>query len=260
MIDLEGNAGNYEQALAISLPVTKDYVDLIDNQAKSIEPSLDPDDVYTRFLKDVVNIDDISELEDNSIYIDPNIDELTKQCLTFFQDEIDSVLTDDVGISLQEPTIFLLKAIYNIFVLRVADYFIYFINGLQNTNEAFEQDLPEYKVYKYKYFLENISKKESEYQNILDYIQYITNFNFSFSNYISLALLESAGNVDLSALFIEDANYRVSADDTYFFNKIKKVILSPDVNDYVAVHLLDQIGIKVSSTESNSVIVDQIHD
>lgn len=260
MIDLEENAGNYEQAMAISLPVTKEYVDLIDNQAKSTQPPIDQDDIFTRFLKDIVNIDDISVLEDNSIYADNTIDEVTKKCLNFFQEEVDSVLDDDLGVSFQEPTLFLLKALYNILVYKVTDYFIYFICGLQNTNEAFVTDLPDYQIYKYKYFLEKISKKESEYQNIHDYIEYVLSFNFSFSNYISIALLESSGNVDLSAIFIEDANYRLSTDDNFVFQKIKSIILSPDINDYITIRIMDLIGNSSSASDTSSGSISQVHD
>lgn len=261
MIDIENSAGNFEQALSVSIPATKDYVDLIDNQAKSINPSIDPDDVFSRFMKDIIGIEDVSVLEDNSIYIDDTIDDLTKRCLYFFQDEIASVLDDDLGVHFQEPTLFLLKALYNVLVYKISDYFIYFINGLQKTNDAFSTDMPDFESYKYDYFLQKVSKKESEYQNIQDYIQYILSFNFSFSNYISVALLESAGNVDLSAIFIEDANYRLSADDNFVFQKIKSIVLSPDINDYIVVRVLDMIGKTTPVTsDSTSGSISQVHD
>lgn len=245
MIESDDNIGtNYEQALAISLPNTKEYVDLIERQARSIEPDLDKDDYFTRFFSDIIQIDDVSEIEDNSIYMNSKLDDVSRRCLDYFEEEISSVIEDDLGISFTEPTLFLYKAVYNIFVFDLDKYFIYFINGIQNMDETFKDDIPDYEIYKYKYFKQKYGKKEdSPYQNVLDYIQYILSLNITFNNYISLALLESAGNVDLSALYIEDANYRISCDENFLFNKIKNIVLSPNINDYIVSSLINTLEV-----------------
>lgn len=244
MIEIENSSQNYEQALAISLPAVKTYLDKIENQSKSISPSLDNDDYFTRFIEEMVGSNYLNELEDNYIYADNTIDDLTKECLKYFQEELIIMFENTLGISLSDPTLFILKAIYNIFVYRQIDYFIYFINGLQNTDESFKEDIPDYEQYKFKYFSKYVKKDEknvNKYQNISDYIQYVMTLNLNFSNYISIALLESAGDVDLSALFIEDANYRISADDMFIFSKIRDIVISPIINDYIVSKLIEML-------------------
>lgn len=240
MIDVE-NGSNYEQVMSISIPVAHEYVDLIDDQSKTIDPYLDVTNYFDKFLLEVCNVSDISQIEDNSIYIDTDIDDITRSCIDFFQDEIDSVFESNLGIRFQETNLFLLRAIYNIFVCNLSKYFIYFIHGLQNTDMSFSADMPDYETYKYKYFIEKYGKKESEYENISAYIQYVLTLNLSFSDYISVALLESEGDVDLSAVFVEDANYRIDVDNLFLFNKLRNIILSPDINDYVVSNIMGKI-------------------
>lgn len=246
MIDNEGS--NYEQEIAISIPVTRDYVDLIDNQSRTLEPEIDSENYFDKFLLDIANIKDISALEDNSIYFDSNLDDITMRCINFFQDELDSVFESDLGIRFQNANLFLLRAIYNVFVCKFVNYFIYFINGIQNMDESFVNDIPDYEVYKYKYFKEKMAKKESKYSDISDYIQYVLSLNLSFNDYISIALLEAEGDVDLSAIFIEDANYRIEADFNFLLNKIRKILLSPTISDYVISRVIDQLEPEISES------------
>lgn len=246
MIENEGS--NYEQEIAISIPITRDYVDLIDNQSKSLEPDIDSENYFDKFLLDIAHVSDISSLEDNSIYFDSNLDDITMRCINFFQDELDSVFESNLGIRFQNANLFLLRAIYNVFVNKFVNYFIYFINGIQNMDDSFANDIPDYEVYKYKYFKEKIAKKESKYTDISDYLQYVLSLNLSFNDYISIALLESSGDVDLSAIFIEDANYRIEVDFGFLLSKIRKILFSPTINDYVISRVIDQLEPETSDS------------
>lgn len=241
-IDETSSSYNYEQALAVSLTTVREYLDKIDNQTKKYETDLDNEDIFTHFMTDIIKIDNESEIEDSYIYIDPKLDDITKDCLKYFEEELIDIIDDNIGIQFTEPHLFLLKSIYEIFCCKSIDYFIYFINGLQKIDSSFIDIAPNYEEYTYKYYISKFGKKESEYQNIWDYIQYVLTLPLSFEFYISVALLEAEGDVALSTIYVEIANYRILTDDTFIFNKIKNIILSPICNDYVVSKLIDCIG------------------
>lgn len=241
-IDETSGSYNYEQALAVSLTTVREYLDKIDNQTKKYETDLDNEDIFTHFMTDIIKIDNDSEIEDSYIYIDPKLDDITKDCLKYFEEELIDIIDDNIGIQFTEPHLFLLKSIYEIFCCKSIDYFIYFINGLQKIDSSFMDIAPNYEEYTYKYYISKFGKKESEYQNVWDYIQYVLTLPLSFEFYISVALLEAEGDVALSTIYIEIANYRILTDDTFIFNKIKNIILSPIINDYTVSKLIDCIG------------------
>ena len=72
---------NYEQALSVSLTTVKEYIDKIDNQTKKYETELDNEDIFMRFMTDIIKVSDESEIEDSSIYTNPKLDDITKDCL-----------------------------------------------------------------------------------------------------------------------------------------------------------------------------------
>ena len=233
---------NYEQALSVSLTTVKEYIDKIDNQTKKYETELDTEDIFMRFMTDIIKVSDESEIEDSSIYINPKLDDITKDCLKYFEEELSDIIDNNLGIQFTEPYLYLFKSVYDVFSYKSIDYFIYFINGLQKIDNSFADIAPNYNEYTFDYFIEKNGKKESVYQNIQDYIQYIMSLPLSFEFYISVALLEAEGDVALSTIYVEISNYRILTDDNFIFNKIKNVVLSPISNDYIVSKLISSTG------------------
>ena len=204
---------NYEQALSVSLTTVKEYIDKLDNQTKKYETELDTEDIFMRFMTDIIKVKDESEIEDSSIYINPKLDDITRDCLKYFEEELSDIIDNNLGIQFTEPYLYLFKSVYDVFSYKSIDYFI-------NKN----------------------GKKESEYQNIQDYIQYIMSLPLSFEFYISVALLEAEGDVALSTIYVEISNYKILSDDNFIFNKIKNIVLSPISNDYIISKLISSTG------------------
>lgn len=234
-------SSNFEQNLAIMLPQVKEYIDLIDDQTKKTEIDIDTDDYISRFTSEVLNITNDSELEDNSVYFDSNIDDVSKKCLNYFESELESIVENNLGVTFSEPTLFLLKCTYNVLYNRFISYFISYIRGLQQIDENYIDEIPSYNEISYKYFITNIStkKEENSYQNISDYIQYVLTFDLPLSRFVAVALLDAEGDVDLSTLYVEIANFRISTDDEFISSKIKNIISSPICNDFITSKLID---------------------
>ena len=125
--------------------------------------------------------------------------------------------------------------------MNICDYFTQYVLGLQKIDEDFVEDIPNWNELSFKYYIEKINhiplNDNTKPQIVTDYLGYVLEYGLIAESYIDVALLESEGNVELSTLYIESANYRLTYDNSFFNLKLKK-IFSSDIEDVVISKLI----------------------
>lgn len=203
----------------------------IDDQTSKINPEIDTKDWIEVFLVKYLKLD-LNGLEDRSIYIDPSLKDQDRGVLHYFSDKLAIIFETNYGITFNEPDIYLLYCIYKTFYLQFINTILFYINGLQLLNEDFIDDVPNWNELSYDYFANKVySGTDSIYSKLRSYIDYILNSGLILEEFFTIALLESEGNVTLSALYLEATNFRLNFDFFFFKEKIAKMTASDSITD-----------------------------
>ena len=230
-----------DQSLDLNETQYQSIIDAISQQCGTINPGVDSTDYFKVFVKEYLRLPDHEDLEDCTIYIDERLTEKDREKIHEFCTTVSNIYSNTFGINLPDGNIYQLYCIYKIFVLNFSDYFVYYILGLQKIDEDFVEDIPNWNELSFKYFLEKINHTQlndnTKPQIIIDYLGYVSEYGLLAESYIDVALLESEGNVELSALYIESANYRLTYDSSFFNFKLKKLI-SSDIEDIIVSSLI----------------------
>lgn len=230
-----------DQSLDLNETQFQSIIDSLSQQCASINPGIDNTDYFQVFVKEYLMLPDHEDLEDCTIYVDEKLTEKDKEKIHEFCAKVSNIYSETFGINLPEGNIYQLYCIYKIFVLNIVDYFVTYVLGLQKIDEDFVEDIPNWNELSFKYYVEKINhtpvNENTKPQIVMDYLGYVLEYGLFAEAYIDVALLESAGNVDLSALYIESANYRLTYDSSFFNLKLKK-IFSSDVEDIVISKLI----------------------
>lgn len=224
------------QSIELKQTQYETIISSIAQQCGSINPGIDQIDFFQVFIKEYLNLPDHDDLEDCTIYVDDRLigEDISK--IHEFVSDIIIIFANSFGINLPDGNIYQLYCIYKIFVLNVCDYFILYVLGLQKIDEDFVEDIPNWSELSFEYYLKKINHipytDNSKPQIIINYLGYVLEYGLFSNSYLDVALLESSGNVDLSALYIESANYRLTYDEAFFNFKLKK-LLSSDIEDVI---------------------------
>ena len=225
-----------DQSLDLNETQYQSIIDGLYQQCATINPGIDNTDYFQVFVKEYLRLPDHEDLEDCTIYVDEKLTEKDREKIHEFCTRVSNIYAETFGINLLEGNIYQLYCIYKIFVLNFSDYFATYVLGLQKIDEDFVEDIPNWNELSFKYYVEKINHTPvndyTKTQIVTDYLSYVLEYGLVGEAYIDVALLESAGNVDLSALYIESANYRLTYDNTFFNLKLKK-ILSSDIEDVI---------------------------
>lgn len=221
------------------------FINIIDNisqQCATINPGIDNTDYFQVFVKEYLRLPDHEDLEDCSIYVDERLTETDRGKINEFCIKMIDIFNSSFGINLPEGNIYQLYCIYKIFVLNIVDYFTIYILGLQKIDEDFVEDIPNWNELSFKYYVEKINtlnvNNDTKPQIVDEYINYILEYGLVPEAYLDVILLESAGNVEVSALYIESSNYRLTYDNSFFNLKLKK-IFSSDIEDFITSKLIN---------------------
>lgn len=237
-------ASGESQSLDLNETQYYSIIDGIRQQCGTINPGVDNTDFFQVFVKEYLRLPDHEDLEDCTIYVDERLTEKDREKIHEFCAEVSNIYSNSFGINLPDGNIYQLYCIYKIFVLNLCDYFINYILGLQKIDEDFVEDIPNWNELSFKYYLEKINHTQlndnTKPQIIYDYLGYVFEYGLIAESYIDVALLESEGNVELSTLYIESANYRLTYDSSFFNLKLKKVI-SSDIEDLIVSRLISLI-------------------
>lgn len=233
---------NEEQHVVANNIQFEDIIRNIKMQCAVTNPGIDPTDFFQVFVKEYLRLPDHEDLEDCTIYVDDRLSEEDRKKIHEFCAEVSNIYTNSFGLTLSdEANIYQLYCVYKIFVLHVADYFVSYILGLQKIDEDFVEDIPNWNELSYRYFLEKINhiqiSENTKPLIVENYLGYVLEYGLVAEAYIDVALLESEGNVDLSTLYIESSNYRLTYDYTFFNLKLKKIFTS-DVTSSVVINKL----------------------
>lgn len=237
-------ASGESQSLDLNETQYYSIIDGIRQQCGTINPGVDNTDFFQVFVKEYLRLPDHEDLEDCTIYVDERLTEKDREKIHEFCAEVSNIYSNSFGINLPDGNIYQLYCIYKIFILNLCDYFINYILGLQKIDEDFVEDIPNWNELSFKYYLEKINHTQlndnTKPQIIYDYLGYVFEYGLIAESYIDVALLESEGNVELSTLYIESANYRLTYDSSFFNLKLKKVI-SSDIEDLIVSRLISLI-------------------
>lgn len=216
-------------------------IDSISQQCATINPGIDNTDFFQVFVKEYLRLPDHEDLEDCSIYIDERLTETDRGKIDEFCNRVIGIFNSSFGISLPEGNIYQLYCLYKIFVLNIVDYFTIYILGLQKIDADFVEDIPNWSELSFKYYLEKVNtlpvNENTKPQLINEYVNYILEYGLIPEAFLDVILLESAGNVEVSALYIESSNYRLTCDNSFFNLKLKN-IFSSDIEDFVISKLI----------------------
>ena len=230
-----------DQSLDLNETQYQSIIDGLRQQCATINPGIDNTDYFQIFVKEYLRLPDHEDLEDCTIYVDERLTEKDREKIHEFCAEVSNIYSNSFGIDLPEGNIYQLYCIYKIFVLNICDYFIQYVLGLQKIDEDFVEDIPNWNELSFKYYVEKINhiplNDNTKPQIVTDYLGYVLEYGLIAESYIDVALLESEGNVELSTLYIESANYRLTYDNAFFNLKLKK-IFSSDIEDVVISKLI----------------------
>lgn len=232
------NSSNEDQIKCERSVELNDYIDNIDSQTSKLRMDLKNENYIELFIFNYLNYKDISRLEDRDIYVCPEFDDFDRNDLLTFETKLEDIFFKNFAIKFVDSDIYIYNCVYNALLINLMNTALYFINGLQKLDESFNETLPNWKELSYKYYIEKLykDKLDNEYSKVSSYIQYIfENCEISLDNFIEIALLESTGNVELSAIYIESANQRIICEDEDFFaRKIKSFLFSDIYNIFVS--------------------------
>lgn len=238
---------NRDQAISIDANTISDYTKEIQMQLRTCNPDPVKVDWIFDFIANTLGIKDpvVAKMEDKSIYIDPDLLDPDRMALSKFSENLGEIFSTTFGISFSDPDIFLYYSIYQIFCINFVNYFAYYINGLQKLTKEFEEDIPNWNELSFDYYINNVREKkenDSTYIRIEDYLDYILEIGLIPEEYIEIALLEASGDSYLSALYIEDANFRLIMDFAFLKEKITRIVHSDSLRDFIMDKLVETIG------------------
>lgn len=239
--DLENENGSFsaEQAWSQAATAINEILEKVDSQCGSIHPSMANTDWVRAFMTDYLKLD-MNGLEDNSIYNDPGLVGQDRVSFDYFINRFGELMDMNFGISFEEPDIHLYYCVYQLFCLNFTEYFLCYINGLQKLTIEYEEDFPNWKELSYEYFITNLyDGGNSIYTKVRNYLDYIFDQGLNIEEYIEVSLLESEGNVLLSAMYIELSNFRVNYDFIFLKNKIIKFATSDEINTVIIDNMVE---------------------
>jgi len=238
---------NTEQTDNLNMNMLGDILDLINQQTATVEPETNPIDNVAFFINKFLNLPDTQSLEDRSIYINPDLTDFDREYLSVFTTQLGYYLSRNLGIDFADGDIYLYYAVYKIFVTRFIDYFVYYLNGLQQLDYEFVDDIPNYQ----ELHFETFRKKNNGlalHQSVSEYIDFILEYGLCFGNWFEIILLESNGNVEASALYTEQVNYRLVLDDKFLEIKLNKIVSSLNIKNVIISRFIEVNGF-LSGTE-----------
>lgn len=243
MIDDENTSSNEEQVTAENMELMNDFLNEINMQMATINPSLHPVDYINQFVTQYLNLPDQYDLEDNTIYIDEALSLESRRDMLLFVSELNRMAQSSFGIALAEPDMKLINNLYQVMVMHLIDNMVYYIAGLQNLDSDFDEDLPNYEETKFEYFKKTNPDVNglSKYNQVSSYLDYILQNHIYPNLFFEFALFESSGNVDLSNLYTESINNRIMYDSEFFILKFQKIFSSDDTRDRLLSKLIDII-------------------
>lgn len=231
---------NEDQIYSQNQLLMTDYLEEIKLQAATISPKIEPDDVIDNFVRNYLHVTDNYNLDDNSIYVDPRLDNNTILDMVRFIEDINGIFDTTFGISLQEIDMQLIYSLYQVLIVQFKETLIYYLNGLQQLDSDFDEDLPDYEKVSLEYYKKNNPGIDNmnEYDLVDNYLDYVTQNHIYTELFFQLALLESPGNLWLGYLYNESANNRLNTDNEFFALKIDK-ILSSEIRDHIINRFID---------------------
>jgi hypothetical protein len=229
MIYSENTSENPDQLQDENDGIFNEYLTNIYGQCATVTPELEPVDYIKEFIINFLNLPNLDNLEDRSILIDDRLTNIDRDYLRLLSMNLNKFFEQCFGVEFIDGDIYLYYCLYQILVTNFADYFSNYLQGLQKMDSDYEEDIPNWKELSFEYFRKKIGDESPiSIQVVNEYIDYICEQGIIADYFFELCLLESEGNVALSALYIESANNRIDYDSNFFSIKISK-LLSFDV-------------------------------
>ena len=208
------------------ITICKEYLEKIEYQAATTQPDINPDDIVLQYIKNELGIDNEEKIHDHSILIDDSLTELDKNLLSSFKDGLNFIFNKAYGISIYDNDIRLSYYTYLVLTIKFIDYFVDYIDGLQQIDAKYQDDIPNFQEVSFKYFQGKHNNETDKLELISNYIDYIIEYCIFPDLYYEIALLGSPGNEILSCLYLESSNGRIEYDSDFFKLKIGKIISS----------------------------------
>ncbi|MDE7099955.1 MAG: hypothetical protein K2N99_01880 [Malacoplasma sp.] len=224
-------SGSEDQIQSENSDVIAEYLDRISEQTSTINPDLMPIDYVEEFVTNFLEAD-INSVYDNSIYVN-SVSDAFNDYLHNFEYLLASLINSGFGVTLSDGDIRLYYYLYQIFVTKFADYFVYYVNGLQKLDSTFEEDIPNWNELSFDFFRKKTGDESPvSLSTISEYVDYVIETLIPES-YFEICLEESTGDVALTEVFIETANYRVQYDSEFFRIKLAKILSSDIIRDNI---------------------------
>ena len=219
----------------------EEYKNNIKLQAATLQPAVNPKDFIEDFVYNELGLNTIGGIDDLSIMVDPDLEELDKLKLQTMIDDMNETFESTFGMSFKDPDIQLCYYLYQVLVTRFNEYFMNYVVGLQELTPDYQDDIPEYAELSLKYFMKKINEDKLNFKIAADYINYIADRGIKPDFYFEIALLGSPGNEVLSKLYLESSNERMNIDFEFFSIKFCKLVSSSDIVNLFCVNKLIEI-------------------
>ena len=207
--------------------VCTEYLQKIEIQTASTQPDFEPNDIVKEYIEKELGISDEEEIHNLTIMVDERLTEIDKNLLSSFTDGLKIIFNKSYGINIYDNDIRLSYYTYSVFMTHFIDYFLNYVDGLQQLDIDYKDDIPNFQEVSYKYFKEKYkSNAENSMSLISEYIDYIAEYCIFPEFYYELALLGSPGNEILSCLYLESTNGRIAYDADFFRLKFNKILSS----------------------------------
>lgn len=248
---ITNNVEYNENELLINPMSFDDFINVIRKQSETTKPSKENIDYIKIFINNFLHCT-IEEVEDLSIYINPNITQEDRETLNDFTGYMIQLLYSCFSIRLEEPDIKLIYYLYRVFVVNIYHSLLYCLIGI-NTFDKFQygstgnEDLDDsLDTLKLEYFKEkNKGDKSltSEYSLVREYILH-TFSTICPQFFFTLCYYGCEGNVVLNDLLYEEDNFRLIIEDNDFFTKkIMSFIECNEIIDSLVTEFIDTLNI-----------------
>ena len=239
--EIDENPSKKNEEDSVKQSIYNDLLIGINKQLESTSVQVEPVNIFELFVCNIFGFDDASCIEDSSIFIDGRISQFDRFILSSFVTEVTNLFDSTFGINVTEPNISIIYSLYKSVCLNVTDIFTYYLCGLSKLDIGYKEEIPNYEELSYEYYVNKLYKDDSKdvYSKVRGYVDYIISNYIITNNYFEIALLESSGNIDLSNIFIEQSNFRITYDDPFFVKKVSKILSSEDVIDTVVDKFID---------------------
>lgn len=238
--ELQNEKTDNNDAVQQLVETCTEYLQKIETQMGTIQPDIEPEDLVLKYINKELGITNEEKIHDLSILIEDGFTEIDKNLLSSFTEGLNIIFDKTFGINIYDNDIRLSWYTYSVLCVHFIDYFVDYVDGLQQVDIDYKDDIPNFEELSFKYFRKKYNNDNSEItlNMISEYLDYVAEYCIIPELYYDIAILGSPGNIILSCLYLESANTRISYDSDFFKLKIKK-ILSSSIKDNIVTKLYD---------------------